>query len=372
MLGAGDLDPAVLEVRIQIAALGQAAHDLELAGLVGLVVEHLARARREVLQVLGQVAVAAAFALDADIGIAHAHRFARVHGDHHREVIGRRAHARRVGGARRGLPGGLLRGGALAGIGIDVGRGHRGGHLAVGVAGVALHLGAGLRRGVAIVVVILVVVLVLAAGLLLPLHARGLAGIQAGRGDGDGRPVVAEGFQRVGGLVLGLLQQILQPRLAQALAQRVVQRQGHADVLGHRGLGLIVLVQALDLDLVDDGRRPRQRRRQRQRGGEGKRGKDAHGGKHTQPPSCAGLRRHDGVASRRRRETPHRRSRERGNPAPCAWKSPSPLCPSAREQRASQAVLRPKAARYRPPCRSAHAADAAGPGDCRARPGSRR
>ncbi|MNU86927.1 hypothetical protein D3C71_767010 [compost metagenome] len=66
---------------------------------------------------------------------------------------------------------------------------------------------------------------------------------------GDGRVVVAERLQRLAGLALGLRQQVLQARLALDLADHVIQRQRGLDVLEDGGV--IALVQALDVHLLD-------------------------------------------------------------------------------------------------------------------------
>ncbi len=87
---AGDFHAAVGEVGVEVAAVGQAAHDGQLAGFVGGVVEHVADLGREGLQVLLQVAVVAAFAFDGQVAPAHAHRFAQLHphGDRQAFVVG--------------------------------------------------------------------------------------------------------------------------------------------------------------------------------------------------------------------------------------------------------------------------------------------
>ena len=81
VVGAGDFDLALREVGIEVAAFGEPAGDAGLAGLVDGVVEHRAGPGGEDVEFLLQVTVAAAFALDRDMGIAHAHRRARDHGD---------------------------------------------------------------------------------------------------------------------------------------------------------------------------------------------------------------------------------------------------------------------------------------------------
>ena len=95
-LGAGDFDPAMDEVGIEITAIGQPAHDLGLAGFVGGVVEDVADLRMERGQVLLQVAVAAAGAFDAQVRVPHPHRFALVDVDHHGDAFVLAARARGI------------------------------------------------------------------------------------------------------------------------------------------------------------------------------------------------------------------------------------------------------------------------------------
>ena len=80
-VGARHLDPVRGEIGVEIAAFGEAAGDAGLAGFVQRVVEDVAGVRRERAEVLLQVAVAAAFAEDRDVGVAHAHRLAGHDGD---------------------------------------------------------------------------------------------------------------------------------------------------------------------------------------------------------------------------------------------------------------------------------------------------
>ena len=87
MLGARDLDSARGEVGIEVTALGQAAGDADLAGLVGGVVEHVARMRPERSQVLLEIAVLAAFAQDGDVRAPHAYRLVERDRDFHRQRI---------------------------------------------------------------------------------------------------------------------------------------------------------------------------------------------------------------------------------------------------------------------------------------------
>ena len=98
VLGAGDFDAAVDEVGIEVTAVGQPAHDLGLAGFVGGVVEDVADLRTERGQVFLEVAVAAARALDAQVRMPDAHRFALVHLHDHGDVFVLAARARGVDG----------------------------------------------------------------------------------------------------------------------------------------------------------------------------------------------------------------------------------------------------------------------------------
>lgn len=77
--------------------------------------------------------------------------------------------------------------------------------------------------------------------------------VLARRLDLDHRVVVAERFQCLAGLPLGLGQQVFQARFALFLADRVVQRQRFLDVLDD--CGVVALVQSLDVHLVDGAAR---------------------------------------------------------------------------------------------------------------------
>src|SRR5690606_27408624 len=86
-LGARDLDPVALQFRVEVAAFGQAAADQRLAGAVADAVEDLARRRLETGDRLAHVAVRFGVALEGDLAVAHPHRFAGDHGDHHRAAL---------------------------------------------------------------------------------------------------------------------------------------------------------------------------------------------------------------------------------------------------------------------------------------------
>src|SRR5690606_473707 len=81
MRGAGHLDPARGEVGVEITARRQRLADPGAAGVVGLVVEDGALARRERGQRRGHRRVLAGGALDRDPVAAHPHRLARLDGD---------------------------------------------------------------------------------------------------------------------------------------------------------------------------------------------------------------------------------------------------------------------------------------------------
>src|SRR5690606_270689 len=81
VLGARDLDPAREEVGVEIAAPGPAPADAGLAGLVQAAVEDRARTRQEGEDLVLHVPVARGLALDGDVAVAYAHRFAGDDGD---------------------------------------------------------------------------------------------------------------------------------------------------------------------------------------------------------------------------------------------------------------------------------------------------
>ena len=88
LVGAGHLDFAGEEIGVEIATFGQAAADPVAAGVVGGVVEHLAHARPEGLEVPGQVGVIAAGADDGHVRLAHPHRLPAVDPDGDGDAVG--------------------------------------------------------------------------------------------------------------------------------------------------------------------------------------------------------------------------------------------------------------------------------------------
>ena len=86
---AGHLDPAAGKVGIEVTTHRQAAADGGLAGLVQAVVEDVTRTWQEVLEVIGEIAVAASFSLDGDVETAYPHRRAGIDidGDVHRTLV---------------------------------------------------------------------------------------------------------------------------------------------------------------------------------------------------------------------------------------------------------------------------------------------
>src|SRR5690606_24061402 len=87
LVGAGDRDLAADEIGIEVATLGQPAADPGLARLVEQVFEHVALARKEGGDVLLQVVVVAALALDGDVGVADPHRRSGIDRDVDHEAV---------------------------------------------------------------------------------------------------------------------------------------------------------------------------------------------------------------------------------------------------------------------------------------------